>query len=195
MGAYISPSGSSTQAILILKEKAIDYGARLTGSHLNREEALWSYLHYFIPRIGFPLPALSLIEKQCNSIQSPALKGMLPKLHLNQHTARSILYGPVLYGPELNGGLNLPNAYLLQCTGQLKLLIGHLRSWDKMSNFILISMSNIQLLVGSNTPFFHLQYSKYCKWIEHSWLTSLWQFISRVQFTLKIKRAWCPHLQ
>ncbi len=39
LGAYISPSGSSTQAILILKEKAIDYGARLTGSHLNREEA------------------------------------------------------------------------------------------------------------------------------------------------------------
>jgi hypothetical protein len=189
LGVYISPSGSSNQACLILKGKAIDYGVRLMGSHLNREEALWSYLLYFIPRIGFPLPALSLTEKQCNAIQSPALKGMLPKLHLNQHTARSILYGPELYG-----GLNLPNAYLLQCSGQLKLLIGHLRSRDKTSNLIIISMSNIQILVGSNTPFFHLQYSKYGKWIEHSWLTSLWQFVSRVRFTLKIKRAWYPHL-
>ncbi len=92
----------------------------------QKKEVLWSFLLYFIPRISFSLPVLTLTEQECNKIMSPALMAALPKLHLNRHTARSILYGPELYG-----GLNLPNAYLLQSKGQILLLLGHLRAQDK----------------------------------------------------------------
>ncbi len=121
---------------------------------------------------------------------SPALMAVLPKLHLNHHTARSILYGPELYG-----GLNLPDAYFLQSIGQLQFFIGHLRIKDKTGTLILISMSHLQLLVGSDFPFFHLPFQKYSKWIEHFWLTSIWQLVSKVNFTVTVKRAWKPELQ
>jgi hypothetical protein len=111
-------------------------------------------------------------------------------MHLDQHTARSILHGLEKYG-----GLKIPNAYLLQCKGQLQLFLGHLRVRDKTSNLILISMSRLQLLVGSDTPFLHLKYPSYTKWIEHSWLTSIRQFVPRVNFILKVKRAWTQALQ
>lgn len=71
----------------------------------------------------------------------------------------------------------------------------HLRAEDKVANLILISMSTLQLIVGSATLFFNLQFPKYRKWIEHLWLTSIWQCVYQVKFLLKIKRAWTPNLQ
>jgi hypothetical protein len=94
-----------------------------------------SYLLYFIPRIKFPLPALSLTEKQCTNFQPQALIAFLTKANMNRHTARSIIHGPEEYG-----GLNIPHAYFLQSNGQLGLLVGHLRARDKTGTLILISM-------------------------------------------------------
>lgn len=112
LGVYISPSGSSNTAANILKENADDYAAKITSSSLSREAALLSYLLYFLPRIDFSIPVLTLGEKQCMGIQSPVLMAVLPKLHFNKHTAHSIIHGPEMYG-----GLTLPTVYFLQCNG------------------------------------------------------------------------------
>jgi hypothetical protein len=52
----------------ILKETSDNYAAKIMGSSLSKEEALSSYLLYFIPRIAFLLPVLSSSEKQCKEI-------------------------------------------------------------------------------------------------------------------------------
>jgi hypothetical protein len=91
------------------------------------------------------------------------------KLHPNRHVAISIIIDPEEYG-----GLNIPHAYFLQSIGRINLFIGHLQARDKTGSLILISMSNIQITVGSSTPFLHLPYSKYSRWIEDMWLTSIW---------------------
>jgi hypothetical protein len=111
---------------------------------------------------------MSLTEVQCSAILSPALNAVLPKLHMNQHKARSIIYGPEKYG-----GLYLPNVYTLQCVGQLSLFVGHLHSQDKTATLILISMNTLQLLVGSLSPFLQLPYPNYAKWIERYGSVSL----------------------
>jgi hypothetical protein len=54
LGVYISPSGSSEPASQILTEKSKDYAKHIAGSNLSKEEVLWSFLLYFIPRISFP---------------------------------------------------------------------------------------------------------------------------------------------
>jgi hypothetical protein len=56
-------------------------------------------------------------------------------------------------------------------------------------------MSYLQLLVGSNINFFHLPYTKYAKGIKSSWLTSLWDCVSKVKFTLRLKNSWTPDIQ
>jgi hypothetical protein len=121
LGVVLSPSGSTTKATVVLEEKAEDYARKITSSNLTRDEALSSFLMYFTPHIGFFFPVLTLTERQFSIIQSPAIRALLPKLHMNCNTFRSIVFSPELYG-----GLNLPNAYWSQCYGQLQLLIGHL---------------------------------------------------------------------
>jgi hypothetical protein len=92
-------------------------------------------------------------ETKCEQILSPALRAVLPKLHLNRNTARSIIHGPVRYG-----GMNLPCVYTYQGASQLKFVLGHLRAQDKTSKLILINHGYHQLLVGTTTNFLQSNY-------------------------------------
>jgi hypothetical protein len=132
---------------------------------------------------------MTFTEEKCNFIQSPAVNAVLPKLHLNQHTARSIIFGPSEYG-----GLNLPNLYCSQGIGQLHLFIGHLGEQDKSGRLILLSMSYVQLIIGSGESFLHKPFPKYERWLDHNWLTSLWCFISKIKLKITVKRQWKPSL-
>jgi hypothetical protein len=118
------------------------------------------------------MPVLSLSQKQCHSIQSPALCTVLPKLHLNRHTSRAIIFGLVDYG-----SLDLPELYTSEGISQLRFLLGH---------------SYLQLLVGSATLFFNLPFTQYSHSTEGGWLVSIWQFLQTINFQLYISKANTP---
>jgi hypothetical protein len=59
----------------------------------------------------------------------------------------------------------------------------------------MISLSYLQLLIGSDSSFFHLPYPKYAKWIEQGWLTSLWKFLHQTKLQLNVRNHWKPTLQ
>jgi len=137
--------------------------------------------------VTFPLLALTLTEAQCHVIQSPALMALLPKLHLNRHTARSIIHGP-----RQLGGMSIPHLYTKQGLDGLKFLVGHLRAQDKTCKLILISHSCLQLLLGVSTNFLNLDYNRYHSWYTSTWLTSIWKFNTRLGIKLTIVGAWLP---
>jgi hypothetical protein len=131
LGAYISPSGGIGKAYEVLRAHSLDYATKIQASSLNKEAALWSYLLYYLPKVTFPLMVMSFLEIQCSQIQSPALRALLPKVHLNRNTSRSIIHGPLIYG-----GLNLPHLFTIQGILQIKFLIGHIRVQDKTGKLI-----------------------------------------------------------
>jgi hypothetical protein len=130
------------------------------------------------------MPTLSLNQKQCSSIQSPAICAILSKLHLNQHTSCAIVFGPSDYG-----GLDLPELYTSEGIGQFRFLLGHLRLHDKTAKLILIYISYIQLLVVSSTLFFNLPYTAYSHSTDGGWLVSVWNFLFTTGLQIQIKRA------
>jgi hypothetical protein len=138
LGIYIIPSGSQKRQLEILHQAALDCGARLSTSTLTQEEAYWSYMTYLRPQLTYPLACSCLTPAQCYSIQSKALEHFLPKLHLNRHSPRAVLFGPRLYG-----GLELPYLYVDQGHQQLRLLVGHLNLQDELSLQIQILISNV----------------------------------------------------
>jgi hypothetical protein len=81
---------------------------------------------------------------------------LLPKLHLNRHTPRAVLFGGLKYG-----GLDLPELYTDQGFGQLRLLIGHLKLRDEVGLQILCFLSELQLFIGTIKPVFTLPFSLY----------------------------------
>ncbi len=95
-------------------------------------------------------------------------KALLPKLRLNRHTPRAILFGSPYYG-----GIDLPYLFLDQGIGQLKWLFGHIKSGDDVGSFLLILLSHVQLHLGVSQPFLTLPFPKYAKWVNKVWLTSV----------------------
>jgi hypothetical protein len=142
---------------------------------------------YLLPKLLFPLMAMTFTETQCAQIQSQALRALLPKLHLNWNTAWSIIHGPSLYG-----GMNIPHLYTSQGLHQLKFLLGHLRAHDKTGRLLLNSHGSLQILVGVSENFLNTSYKKHCHLACPSWFTSVWLFLSKLQFTVFIKHAWLP---
>jgi hypothetical protein len=94
LGVYVTPNGSSAGAFTVLKDIALTYATVTTGTHITRQEALTSYIQYLLPKLRYQPPLLSLTQKQCDKLQSIVLQALVPKLHLNRHTARSIIHGP-----------------------------------------------------------------------------------------------------
>jgi hypothetical protein len=107
LGVHISPSGNNTGALKALTEIVLDYCTTVKGSHLTRQEALTSYIQYLLPKLGFQPPVLSLYQADYDRLTSLVMAALLPRLHVNRNTARSIIFGPECYG-----GLSLPNLYI-----------------------------------------------------------------------------------
>ena len=104
-----------------MRAHALTYCTNITGSNLMRQEALTSYMQYLLPKIRYQPPLLLLARSDCDKIMSLVYMALLPKLHLNRHTARS-----KVYEPENLEGLALPNLYTTQGVDKLNLFIGHI---------------------------------------------------------------------
>ena len=130
---------------------------------------------------------MTLTRPQCTYIQAPAIQATLSKLHLNRNTSRAIVFGPSSYA-----GLDLPELYTTEGTGQLRLLLGHLRLRDKTARLILIDLSYLQLLTGSSTLFLNLPYKRYGHCTEQGWLVSIWKFLNKINFKILIRQAFVP---
>ncbi len=186
LGVHISPSGTNTGALKVLENIVLDYCSLVRGSHFTRQEALTSYIQYLLPKVRFQPPLLSLNQQDCDKLMSKILMALLPKLHVNRNTARSIVFGVEKYG-----GLGLPNLYIVQGVDKLKLFLGHLRIQDRTGNLIHIDMSYIQLLTGSGTLFLNQPADSYL-WIDSGWLQSLWKFTSQYSLGFLYPNGWLP---
>jgi hypothetical protein len=188
LGVYVTPNGSSAGAFKMLREIALTYATAITGTHLTRQEALMSYIQYLLPKLRYQPPLLALTQKQCNTIQSIVLQALLPKLHINRNTARSIVHGPA----EL-GGLALPQLHTTQGIDKLELFLGHLRIQDRTGQMIHSDLTYLQQLSGSGT-FILNQDQKHYQWVEQGWLTSIWAFLQSSAIQLVYPDQWIPTL-
>jgi hypothetical protein len=131
-----------------------------------------------------------LTRAQCSSLQAPALAGLLPKLHMNQHKPHAVLFP----GPRY-GGLSLPEMYIDQGFGRLTLAVGHLKLDDENRSLQKSFITHLQLHIGSATPVFQSKYSLYEKWFEQPyWIVSLYEFLAGAKTYLDIENQWVPSI-
>jgi hypothetical protein len=69
----------------------------------------------------YPLPALTLTEKDCNHIMAPVLEAGLQNSAICKNYLRA-----VTFGPKEEGGLNLPSLYTQQGVQHIATINEHL---------------------------------------------------------------------
>jgi len=189
LGTYLAGSGAQTKKAAIIQSHSESYKEGLQSASLTSVEAYWSYMMFLRPKLTYPLPCCSLTQTQCRHIQAPALAALLPKLQLNRHTPRAVLFGSAKYG-----GLEIPELYTDQGFGQLKLLFGHVKLRDEVGQQILCFLSELQLFIGSSSPILSLPFQVYGKLVGDYWLVSIWKHMSQIGYSLDIESAWTPPL-
>jgi len=95
LGVYVTPSGTYTKQAKVLRGYAETFRDQLSSSTLTPTEAYCCLMLYIRPQISYPLPCISLTETQCRHIQAPVMEAILPRLHLNHHSPRAVIFaGP-----------------------------------------------------------------------------------------------------
>jgi hypothetical protein len=120
---------------------------------------------------------------------SIVLHALLPKIHLNRNTARSIIFGPANLG-----GLGLPHLYNYQGFVKISLFLGHIQLQDKTGKLLLVSLSHLQLFVGIGQLVLNASFRKYSSYIDNGWLKLLWEFASHAEITFHSNLVWVPPL-
>jgi ribonuclease HI len=189
LGVYLTPSGNYSRQVKVLRTYAETFRDQITSSGLTSNEAYCCYMLYIRPKITYPFPCVSLMETHCRHIQAPILEAILPKMQLNRHTPRAVLFA----GPRY-GGFQLAEYYTDFGYGHLQYLVGHLKLGDDVGQMLLSLITHTQLQVGSTTLFFQLVYPTYAKWIDSTWITDIWKFTHRAHITVDIKSQWMPTL-
>jgi len=120
LGLWMSPSGQNKKMINSLRLAAVNWVANLCIGRSSQAEA-WTALNTTISRkLMYPLSALTLTEKECTTIISPAIHVALPKAGIS-----SSISSIVRHAPTQSLGLAVPNLYTAMGTARTSLLIEH----------------------------------------------------------------------
>ena len=186
LGLWMSPSGNNKKMINSLRLAAVNWAAKLRLGRSSQAEA-WKALNTTISRkLMYPLPALTLTEKECTYIMAPAIRTALPKAGIS-----SCISSIVRHAPIQSLGLEVPNLYTAMGTARTSLLVEHCWQKTPTGQLLQIAIENLVLDVGlfghiwDNTRF--ASYSQWCS--QHSWLYSVCSFNNEQEILLSIKHA------
>jgi hypothetical protein len=159
-----------------LMQNAKLYSSRLFKSGQSKYEVWMAYFACFVPAMTFTLAVCSFSLSELVKSQ----KAALARLGINRNIARDIVFGSPLFG-----GLGLWHLFVEQGIAQLELLLWHLRAKTTQGALLVIGLSWWHLSTGFSTSLWeHMDAN--ILYVEHSWYTSLKEFLSFVNGTVYI---------
>ena len=151
LGLRLPLTGSMQAEMKHRTKKLTDFGEKFYKAPLNNYEALTAFQTRYKPMAKYPLPVTMFTTNELNEMQKKCVYRMLPKMGLNRHTPRV-----VVYGPRKMGGLQLMDMRVEQPTLHLETTMGHLRRGQKIGKALMITLRNLQIEVGTSKPFYTL---------------------------------------
>ena len=155
-----------------------DWCAHIRTSKLFPNKIILSYFTVLVPQVTYRLAAASFTYAQCDDLMKKVFPILLNAYGFHRHFSRVMATAPFHYG-----GLNITHFYDIQGKQKIKFLTMHLKRNDTTGKLIKIVMQNIQMSVGSSTPFHHLEFHKYAHLIPDSWLKHIFEYLDSRQIT------------
>ena len=164
-----------------------DLSKKVFEAPLNQKDAWTIYESRYRAIIRYPLPVTQFSARQCNKIQQPFINAILPKMGINRHTPRVVIYGPISMG-----GLEMMDLRIEQVAIQWETTLGHLRRLDRAGRGLHITANDTQIEVGSSTPFFKLDPDS-CNYVtpRTRW-KYLWETTFGLGLEMSIYKFWTP---
>ena len=165
----------------------IEFSKNVADAPLTPRDAWIIYESRYRAITRYPLPVSMFSRKQCHKIQQPFVHAILPKMGINRHTPRA-----VIYGPRSLGGLELMDLRVEQAAIQWETTRGHLRRLDRAGKGVHITAHDTQVEAGSSIPFYDID-PQVCNYVTAQ---TRWRYLWEMTFELGLKinmyQQWRP---
>ena len=163
------------------------FSKKISEAPLTNRDAWIIYESRYRAIIRYPLPVTMFNDRQCNKIQQPFIHAILPKMGINRHTPRA-----VIYGPKSLGGLEIMDLRIEQATIQWETTQGHLRRMDRAGKGVKITEHDTQVEAGSSKHFYDLD-PQVCDYTtKNTRWRYLWEMTYKMGLTIKVYDGWKP---
>ena len=160
----------------------------------SREEAVFAWRSYYMPKFSYPLPITTFTTEQLAKIESPAVNALLSKMGYNRHMCSTVVFGPLEYG-----GLGLKSLPFQQLFYHNKWLITIIRSQTQIGPLLHILLRHSQLESGTRNILSDKtdHRTRIVKYLTPSWITSVAMEQANANLSVDFAEGagWCPPLQ
>jgi hypothetical protein len=115
-----------------------------------------AYNSFYMPSLGYGVPATTLKKEECEDIQRPVVNAILPKMGIARSAPSKVVFGTKRYG-----GLCLTHLAALQGKIRLQYLLGHLRCGDTTGELVQMMLEYTQLECGCRGNLLQQDYKNY----------------------------------
>jgi len=165
-------------------------GDKIYNSSFDHSDAYLEYVTRWIPTIRYPLLVTTFSDKQCDDIQKPFIFRLLPKLGLNRHFPRVVLYSPID-----RGGCGIYDIKVEQLSMQMTNCNGHMRRNDDAGKLITSNLRMMQVIVGTSTFFMNLDPDRYDYTLVNTKLHFFWKKWASMKLVVSLPGMWTPTVQ
>lgn len=187
LGYYMAADGNQKMEFAQRSAQITKMCAVAATSRLSYTEAKQLLEQRLIPQMRYGLTLSQFTQEQCQELTVSINKAFLPKMRVNRHMKRAVVWGPKEWGGM---GLNT-DVYCLQAQCALTYMIRALR-WDKVvAEDILTTIDQLQMLAGFETPVLEGVTLKIAH-KETGWLLNLREMMKKYDMSLWVENTWQP---
>jgi hypothetical protein len=140
LGFHMSGDGKCEAHKKLMTDKALLYSNAIRNSTMWRGESAVAYNSFYMPSLGYGVPATTLSKEECEDIQRPVVNAFLPTMGVARSAPRKVIFGTKQYS-----GLGLAHLAALQGNIRLQYLLGHLRCGDTTGELMQMLLEYTQL--------------------------------------------------
>ena len=186
LGVLTDPAGTTKEQVAYMVTQAKDWNERLLNTPISSALKRIAYSTELLPRLVYPLSAVSLTQQECWEIMNYAMPTIKHGLGLSRKTVTEVLYFPYAFG-----GYGVLDLHLAQVTEQSRFMIQHLRNKDSVEKRIRISIEVSQLESGMNEKITRNGETKNLRYITPTIITSLMEDLWDLRAELWLNH-WTP---
>ena len=190
LGIRLPLDGSMKTEFEFRKQQLKEFCVSLYKSPLTQKEAYIAYQSRYKSISTYPYTVTTFTTKELAEIQKDALNLLLPKLGINWHMPRTVLFG----SKEL-GGREIMDLQIEQPVSSIKTTLGHLRRNDKVAKLLLATLYDLQIEVRREIQVFKLNPDDYGYVTENTRWLYMWKMIYEFQLDIQWFKMWVPKPQ
>ena len=181
LGLRIPILGTMDSELKYRKDQIYKLALKLYQAPINHRKACVIYQTRYKPMIRYCFPVTTFSREELHSIQRKFIFLLLPKMGMNQHTPRDVIYGPIS-----RGGRGIMDIRLEQPIIHIETTIGHMRRKDNAGRSLEASYYGHQIVAGTSSPFHTLEPES----IPYMPINTRWSYIWKTskQYNLTIEK-------